>query len=423
MYYNSPAGSSDIRNTSAAIYGQANWHFTDKFTLTTGLRLTHENRENTGSSSILDNGYGAALNPVAVNGVQLGGFATNASGLLVASSNSATQLKLADTVANQYFGTAITGVPGTAYNSLTAAQKQQVADAKTIRAANVGVLFNPTTAQSYTGNLPTLNLSPSYKVNDNLTTYVSFQHGEKAGIAQFTNGVSNPVKAEKTNAYEIGFKSALLDKTLLLNADLFLMDITNYQQAVSVLDVYTTNLNNNGVNYYTTATGNVPKVQAKGLEFDGVYSGIKNTTIRFSGAYNDAVYKSFPNSAQPVENGNLATPYQDVSGQALPGAAKLTFNIGADYRVPVLDGKVFHASFNTAVTSRYNSDVSLSQYAWIPGNGLTDIAVGLGNHNGAWDVSLLVKNLFGNQTPLVQTWNSYTPENPRWLGVMLTGKL
>jgi len=423
MYYNSPAGTSDIRNTSEAAFGQANWHFTDKLTLTTGVRITHEQRENTGSSSILDNGFGASLNPVAVGGVQLGGFASNGAGVLAAN-NTAAQLSLADSVANQYFGTKISGTPGTAYKSLTAAQQQQVADAKNIRAANIGVLFNTTAAQPYTANLPTFNVSPSYKINDNLTSYVSWQHGEKAGIAQFTNGVSNPVKAEKTNAYELGLKSALLDKTLILNADLYLMNITNYQQAVRVLDVYTTATNNDGTNYYTTATGNVPKVQARGLEFDGVFSGIKNTTIRFSGAYNDAVYKNFANSAQPVENGYAgAAPYQDVSGQTLPGAAKYTFNVGADYRRPILSGQVFHTSFNTAFTSRYNSDPSLSQYAWIHANSTTDFAVGIGSHNESYDLTLLVKNLFGNKTPLLQTWNSYTPQNPRWFGVMWSGKL
>ncbi len=54
---------------------------------------------------------------------------------------------------------------------------------------------------------------------------------------------------------------------------------------------------------------------AKGVEIDGVYAGIPHTTLRFSGAYNDAYYASFPNSAQPVENGFTgAPPYRDVSG-------------------------------------------------------------------------------------------------------------
>ena len=42
--------------------------------------------------------------------------------------------------------------------------------------------------------------------------YVSWQHGEKAGISQLVNGVSSPVAAEKTNAFEIGVKSASTSK-------------------------------------------------------------------------------------------------------------------------------------------------------------------------------------------------------------------
>ena len=99
----------------------------------------------------------------------------------------------------------------------------------------------------------------------------------------------------------------LLNDTLVFNTALFYSDIDNYQQQVRIVDEYTTALNiANGVTpatAYTSATGNVPKVKVKGMEIDGVYAGIKNTTLRFSGAYNDAYYADFPNLAQPVENG------------------------------------------------------------------------------------------------------------------------
>ena len=50
-------------------------------------------------------------------------------------------------------------------------------------------------------------ISPLYKINENVSAYVSWQYGEKAGIAQFTNGVSNLAKAEKSSAYESGIKA------------------------------------------------------------------------------------------------------------------------------------------------------------------------------------------------------------------------
>src|SRR5262249_15790635 len=138
--------------------------------------------------------------------------------------------------------------------------------------------------------------------------------------------------AEKNSSFEVGAKSTLLDGTLILNADVFLTDIRNYQQAVFVFDHYTTTLNADGNNYFVSATGNVPKVRAKGLELDGSYAGIPHTVLRFSGAYNDAVYRSFPSAGRPPEEGNLTAPanlpYHDVTGQTLPGASKYSFNLG-----------------------------------------------------------------------------------------------
>jgi len=419
MNYNSPAGLQDIENKSEAVFGQANWHFSDQITLTTGLRFTQEDRQNIGSSGIVTNGAGAALNPVSVNGVQLGGFASGSNGVLTPGANSAVQLALADAVAQQYFGQN--------YANLSSAQLAQVGAAKLLRQTQIGVVFAPAAAQPYSALLPSFVISPSYKINEHETAYVSLQYGEKAGVSQFTNGLSNPVKAEDTISYEAGFKSKLLDDTLVLNTAVFLMDVKNYQQSVSVVDQYTTALNQLGGNNataYTTATGNVPKVQADGVEIDGVYSGLKNIKVRFSGAYNNAVYKDFTNSAQPVENGYAgAAPYQNVTGATLPGASKWTGNFGVDYKKSVFGNEVFHTTFNTAFRSRYNSDVALSSYAWIGGSSSTDISIGLGKQDQTFDASFIVKNLFNNQAYQGVTWNTYTPAVPRWAGVMFTGKL
>jgi outer membrane receptor protein involved in Fe transport len=421
MDYNSPAGLQLIDNKSAAIYAQANWHFTDALTVTTGARLTHEDRQNTSSSSVISNGSAPELNPVSVNGVQLGGFDSDPTTGALKSDNTAQQLALADSLAVKYFG-------ASSYSALTAAQLKQVAAAKSIRQTNIGVLFNPVAAQPYRANQPAFVLSPSYKLGEDATTYVSFQHGEKAGISQVVNGISQLVDPEKTNSFELGLKSALLNKTLIVNADVFDMRIRNYQQAVREVDAYTTALNvAAGVTpstAYTSATGNVPKVEVKGLEVDGVYGGIPRTTLRFSGAYNLARYKSFPNSAQPVENGYTgAAPYQDVSGKTLAGAPKVTFNVGADYSQPLTADKDAHVSANVAYSSSYNSDVSLSQYAVIGQSVLADLAVGAGKHDKSFDVSLIVKNLFNNQTPQARTWTSVTPAVPRTFGIQFTGTL
>jgi len=429
MSFNSPAGVQDIHNESLAAFGQVNWHIADAFTLTTGVRFTHEDRQTTSSSGIKDHGSAPELNPAVVNNVNLGGFYSIANGNFDPDHpNSAAQLQTADLVALKYFGVAATAVPGGAYQSLTAAQKQQVGYAKAIRQSQIGVVFPTTVAESFQETQPAFVVSPNWKINDNLQSYVSWQHGEKAGISQFVNGFSNLVEPEKTDAYEIGLKTVLLNDTLVFNTAVFYMDIDNYQQQVRIVDEYTTaqNIANNVTPAiaYTSATGDVPKVTVKGIEIDGVYAGIPNTTLRFSGAYNDAVYDDFPNLAQPVENGYPnADPYRDASGETLPGSFKYAFNIGADFRLPISEALEFHSSANAAYQSKFNSDVALSSYAWIPATTIVDFAVGLGSRTGSFDVSLLLKNAFDDDTRVAQTWNSYGPAFPRWWGVVFSGKL
>lgn len=409
-------------NSSNAAFGQANWHLSEPMTLTTGLRLTQEDRRTRNTSRIADQGAGAGLNPVSVNGVNLGGFASDkTTGDLLTGANTAQQLALADTIAQRYFNKA--------YSTLTLDEKKQIANAKALRLSTIGTLWNPVQAESYKKVQPSFVLSPSYKFNPAVTGYLSWQYGEKAGISQIVNGVSYPTKAEKTHSYELGAKSVLLDKTLIVNADVFFTRIKNYQQSVQVVDDYTTALNiadgTTPAIAYTGYTGNVPEVRAYGLEVDGAYGGIRNTTLRFSGAYNIAKYQDFPNSAQPAENGFRNAPkYRDISGQVLPGASRITFNIGGDYRLPILNDKVFHASFNTAYNSKFNSDNALSSYGWVKGSSKTDLAIGVGQRSGnKLDLSLVVKNAFNDDTPQNRTWNSWGPAEPRWVGVTLSGKL
>ncbi len=429
--YNNPAGLQYIRNKSYAAFAQADWHLTHALTVTTGARATREDRETTSDSLITNNGAGAALNPVSSpgsNGVQLGGFASNASGALIPGANSAAQLSLADQVAKLYFGVPSTSVPGAAYGQLTAAQQAQVGAAKSIRLTQLGVIYGPTNAQPFKQTQPAFVVSPSYKFSDTETGYVSWQYGEKAGIAQVVNGISDIVQPEKNTSYELGLKSSLLHRTLILDADVYLTNIKNYQQSVRITDQYTTALNiQQGIipnQAYTTTTGNVPKVRSKGIEVDAIYNGIRNLTLRFSGSYIDAYYVSFPNSAEPLETAYAtAPPYRDVSGQPLAGASRVYANLGIDYRLPISSNYALRWSSNTAFNSRFNSDISLSAYAWVPASAITDVSIGISKLDNKFDIGVIAKNAFNDGTILGRTWNSYTPPFQRWIGLIASGRL
>lgn len=122
-----------IKHHSYAVYGQADWRATEQLTVTAGARLTWEKRTATGNTSyISNNGSAGELNAAAV-----GGFDSDSAGLLT-TANTLAQLQIADSVASRFFNVSPTSVAGQAYSSLTAAQKQQVADAKRSVRRNLG---------------------------------------------------------------------------------------------------------------------------------------------------------------------------------------------------------------------------------------------------------------------------------------------
>ncbi|MEI6268484.1 MAG: hypothetical protein WCP01_06350, partial [Methylococcaceae bacterium] len=414
-----------IDNKTGALFGEAKWHITDPFTLTTGVRVSAENRQNATSKFILEQGAGSALNPGIVNGVNTGGFISNSAGALGAN-NTAAQIALANSVSQQYFGVS-------AYNSLSSAQQLQVATAKNLRQTNMGVLWNQVPGETYSAVQPTFNVSPSYKFNDQWTGYTSYRFAQKAGFSQTVNGLSSQIAAELNNTYELGFKSALLNNDLYFNGDVYLSEIKDYQQGVSILDSYTTNLarqsNPAAPSTYIAASGNVPGVRAFGVELDGSYQGLRYTSIRFAGSYNNATYTDFKNSAVPLEMGNQGA-YRDATGMTLPGAAQFTFNVGPEVRFPLklvgmeaLGNSEFHANFNTAFTSGYKSDPLMSSYSWIHANATTDLAFGVGRRDKGFDVSFVARNVFNNQIPGAILWNSHTLGQPQWFGFTVSAKM
>jgi outer membrane receptor protein involved in Fe transport len=413
-----------IDNKTAAYFGEAKWHITDPLTLTTGVRVSAENRQNATNKLVTVQGAGMNLNPGIVNGVNTGGFNSNSAGALT--TNNASQLAIANAVAQQYFGISD-------YSNLTKAQQLQVATAKSLRQTNMGVLWNQTPGDTYAAIQPTFNFTPSYKFNEQWTGYTSYRFAQKAGFSQTVNGVNSQVKPETSNNFEIGFKSKLLNDDLYFNGDFYLSEINNYQQGVSIYDSYTTNLarqsNPAAPATYIAASGNASGVRAFGVELDGSFRAIKYTSIRFAGSYNNAKYTSFKNSAVPLELGNTGA-YRDVSGMTLPGAAQFTFNVGPEVRVParvlglnIPGEQEVHANFNTAFTTGYNSDPLLSSYGWIHANATFDLALGIGRRDKGFDVSFVGKNIFNNNVPGAILWNSYTLGQPQWYGFTVSAKM
>lgn len=438
------AVNSKVEGSKGAVYGNLNWHLNPAATFNFGLRLSRERSQTTQSAGYISHqGYAPELNPVSVNNVQLGGFASTGTGAL--GTNNAAQLALADTVALKYFGrnkyedpSDPTGANGLA---LTPTQKQQVAHAKAIRASLLGAgtgIYGNTPAQAFEDTLVNASFSPSYKLDDDHTAYVSWQHGEKPGVSQIVGatpqgGKSALTKPEKTDAYELGLKSTFFNKSLVLNSSLFVQKIRNYIQSMYYEDEAQKILNGDGRTVYTQGLGNVPRITTKGIELDATYT-LRNTTFRAAGAYTEPKYDAFPTSAKPPELRppdvrppqtpvRTVNPYQDISGRTLAGASKLTYNLSVDHTIPVWDDKEIHAGLNYNHVSAFNPSSSLSRYAQQNGYGLADLALGLRTRDKKFDVTLIVRNLLDKDYGSYYDWNSYSPSEPRWVGVSISTKL
>ncbi len=409
-------------NHNVAAYGQVNWHLSDKWTLTTGLRLTDESRKSAQVKETTDAGVGAALNPVAQ-----GGFNSDAAGAL-SGVQTPDQQAQADLVALRFFGVAN-------YAALTATQRGQVAKAKALRAAQgYSALYGYTDAEPFSDTLHTGNVSLSYKFSDDLTTYATWQHGAKAGISQISGQLTAPTltspgtgksalaDAESSNAYELGLRTSLFDRALILNADIFLDKLNNYQQSVQIYDEAQAIAT--PANPYISVTGNAGLVEIKGLEVDASYNGIENFTFRVAAAYNDARYASHTRLSNPVEDGNLVLKSFDAYDRTLPNAPKFTGNLSVEYRKPAFANLDFHSTLNYNYKGSYKSDGSLSDYSTVEGYGTADFGIGFGRQDKLFDFNLLVKNVTDTEYRNNQTWNSYvSAANQRWVGFVFSGKI
>ncbi|WP_235559807.1 MULTISPECIES: TonB-dependent receptor [unclassified Methylophilus] len=363
------------KTDSKALFGQINWHLTDKTDLTTGLRFTHEKRSNSISKS------------------------------------------------NTFYD----GSDLTALTNANGASAAQVTAANTIRNGQTGNSYGYRDGDLTENSISWL-LSPSYKYNENVMFYASAAGGEKSSVVAFrtTNGERQDAKPEKSLDFELGFKSVLFDRRLLLNVNFYNTVVKDYQATTSTF-VGTTGPNATTTGYRSDF-GNIPEITARGVELDGAFSATSNLIFNFGAAYNHAVYTDWKEATCPTEN---TAPICDNTGKQIVGAPRLTGIIGADYRLPLAYGFTGHAFFSTVFRSKQNLESQLSEYGEVSGYSVTDGGIGIiTNTKNKFEINLVAKNLFDKR--YTTSVNNFTNNYPvgwdglgtfRYIGLVLKGTL
>ncbi|MFT3964490.1 MAG: TonB-dependent receptor [Sphingobium sp.] len=378
-----------LNNFSGALFGQASWKVTDKFSIQPGLRLNYDNKDAYYDSRV---------------------FGT-------ASDGTAQEVLFTGPYANDLWIRAQRGV------------------------------FAP---QSYPAKYSQWNLSYdlnlSYKFSRDVLAYATYSHAFKSGGVNL-NGVPNnsagvpqtqlaTVKPEKVDHFELGLKTQFWDRKATLNLTGFWTEIGDYQAVV----------NDGATSTLRGYLANADKVRVRGIEADFSIRPSERLNAYANGAFTDHEYVRFnnapcpperaggPNAAVGSEGGTPGVAGQasplvcNISGQWLPGISKWAFSYGFEYNVPLSlygkDGQIYFG-YDGSYRSKFSSNASRSVYTDISGYSLSNIRFGFRADNGlnffGW-----VRNVFNQDyyeqlatTPSNTGLIAGQPGDPRTYGVTL----
>jgi iron complex outermembrane receptor protein len=188
--------------------------------------------------------------------------------------------------------------------------------------------------------------------------------------------------------YELGLKSSLLDRRLVLNIDIYELREKGLQQ--SLLNPAT------GSGFIV---GNVGNIKNQGLEFDAKFRVIEPLTLTATGYFNRA--RTYNYSAGPC-----ATFPGTVANGSRPGTCSfdglrpsynpsVTFSIGSEWRQAISDRLEGFVNLSGSYQGKQFEDATLDYRSIQRPFALINARVGVETQDGNWNITLFGKNLTG----------------------------
>lgn len=265
--------------------------------------------------------------------------------------------------------------------------------------------------KSTTFSDPSWRVAINHEFTPDLMAYISYNRGFQSGYYSATSPADPPVRPMTLDAYEIGFKSQLLDNRLRLNAAAFYYDAKDIQLQV----------------FSPTGTSllllNAASGEAKGFDLDVEAVPVDNLTLRVGVGYIDAEYKDFPNAPVATPNpfgvGGASTTRMDVSGTDFVYTPDWTFNASILYTIPTSFGDI------TPAVNYYNQSSHLPYFDSFkqPGYDLWNASLAWTSPDDRWSVRFWGKNLgnekYYNHISIGGRRVGGSPGDPRTYGVTL----
>jgi iron complex outermembrane receptor protein len=247
---------------------------------------------------------------------------------------------------------------------------------------------------------PTWRANLSWHVTSGVMAYASYSTGYKSG--GFNSAGASPALTpttrtfadETSDNYELGVKSVLFNKRLLINADIYQMDIDNFQQR--------------SFNGQVFIIKNAGDIRSRGVEVDSQYQISDHFKAQFGGDYLYSYYTSNPTASglpgcsaavlnscvgyETIVGGNPAV--QNLTGRPNSLSPKWQGDVALEYdSSPFAGGWVMQIRPDVSYLDKFYSTPDDNTQGIIKSHTLLDLRVNLLSPDGRWTFTLYGTNL------------------------------
>lgn len=233
------------------------------------------------------------------------------------------------------------------------------------------------------GGRATYHLGTAFRPLADVMLFATWSTGYKSG--GFDSGGGNAalgqdriVQPETTQNYELGARTVLFDRRLLLNATLYRMTVEDLQ--FRTFDGFSFRVRNNGT------------IRQQGAEFDLVGRPGRPLTLSLSGAWLDSEYLDFTGAPGLPAFGGV----QDLTGERVPFSPQFTAAAATQYDI---DLPWQGLSLQLRGDASYSSELSLaaagdnSPDAMEPAHSIFGARISLIGARDRWELALIGQNL------------------------------
>jgi iron complex outermembrane receptor protein len=234
----------------------------------------------------------------------------------------------------------------------------------------------------------TWSLNAQYDLSPSVMAYAIAATGYKTGGFNGRSaaaGVPVDFDAESSLTYELGIKSTWLDHRLLINADIYRMELDDFQD--SILNPL-------------TSTGfivaNAGSRRVRGVEAEAQFRPITQLSLRSAVSYMDAEFTDYPagqcySGKAPDGTSPGTCNYNGLTPSQSP---KWSWSLAGQWEAPLADtGLTWFLNADVSYTGDRQLEPTLGPGSFEPATTLVGARIGLTSDRGDWRVSLYGKNL------------------------------